>query len=94
MSAVTELMEQDSIQSSEAGIRQTKIDFIMHPAPFQEGDDRWKDMFDIKRYNKHVHLYIDGATKRTLYGITRRDYEVDGASFRHICKRQPIQQSH
>ena len=84
MSAVTEIMEQDSIQSSEAGIRQTKIDFVMHPAPFQEGDDRWKDMFDIKRYNKHVHLYIDGATKRTLYGITRRDYEVDGASQKDI----------
>ena len=84
MSAVTELMEVDSVQSSDKGIRQTKIDFIMHPAPFQEGDDRWKDMFDIKRYNKHVHLYIDGATKRTLYGITRRDYEVDGASQKDI----------
>ena len=84
MNALLELMEQDSVQSSEAGIRQIKKDFIMHPAPFPEGDERWKDMFDIKRYNKHVHLYKDGTTGKTLYGITRRDYEDDGVSQKDI----------
>ena len=39
MNALLELMERDSIQSSDAGIRQTKKDFIMNPAPFPEGDD-------------------------------------------------------
>ena len=82
--AKLEIMEEDSIQLSEAGIRQTKKDFVMHPAPFPEGDDRWKNLFDIKLYNKHVHLYIDGATKKTLYGITRKDYEDDGVSQKDI----------
>ena len=43
-------------------------------APFPKDDDSWKDMFDIKRYNKKVHIYHHNTTGEALYGVARRDF--------------------
>lgn len=82
---VLAIMEQDSIEASAKGIRQTKKDFVMNPAPFPEGDDRWQNMFDIKRYNKLVDIYFDGPSGKALYGVTRRDYiNDDGVADKNV----------
>ena len=47
------------------------IDYVR--APFPEGDERWKDMFDIKRYNKKVHIYHNTKSE-VLYGVMRHDF--------------------
>ena len=60
MNALLGLMEQNSIEKSYNGIRRAKKELEYFPAPFPEGDESWKDMFDIKRYNKQVDLYKHG----------------------------------
>ena len=75
------IMEEDmqkgeavSIEQQYNGIRRARKELEYFPAPFPKDDESWKDMFDIKRYNKKVHLYKDGSTGRTLYAIARRDF--------------------
>ena len=41
-------------------------------APFPKDDDNWKDMFDIKRYNKKVWIYHN-TKGEALYGVIRHD---------------------
>jgi hypothetical protein len=55
-------------------------------APFPKDDDSWKDMFDIKRYNKMVHIYHN-TTGEGLYGVARRDFINDqGAPDKQITQ--------
>jgi len=78
MNPLLELMETDSLERQHNGIRRARKDLQFFPAPFPSNDESYKDMFDIKRYNKKVNLYKDGKTKRTLYGIARYDYYKNG----------------
>ena len=55
MNALLGLMEQDSLEKSYDGIRRAKKELEYFPAPFPIGDESWKDMFDIKRYNKKIN---------------------------------------
>ena len=84
MNALLGLMEQDSLEKSYDGIRRAKKELEYFPAPFPEGDESWKDMFDIKRYNKQVDLYKHGETKKTLYGILRNDIFKNGVKDKMI----------
>ncbi len=59
MNNLSRLFEEDQI-----------IDYVR--APFPKDDDSWKDMFDIKRYNKLVHIYHN-LQGEALYGVTRHN---------------------
>jgi hypothetical protein len=72
MSNLAEALEQDRAPQT----RKEKKEMCHEARPFPKGDERWKDMFDIKRYNKLVHIYHNEKGEQ-LYGIARRDFIDD-----------------
>ena len=73
MNNLLHLFEEDKLTKKDEEAYQ---DYLR--APFPKDDDSWKDMFDIKRYNKTVDLYHrrtpDGKGE-CLYGVTRHDFK-------------------
>ena len=67
---IISLFEQDSFESK--GIRQARKYYEYLPEPFPIGDERWKEMLDIK-YNKQIDIY-HSDTGRQVYIIARRDF--------------------
>jgi hypothetical protein len=69
MSNLVQMMEQDQVIQTR--IQRKEMNY--EPTPFPTGDERWRDMFEIKRYDKKIHLYHNPEGK-IIYGIARRDF--------------------
>ena len=67
MNNLIHLFEEDRMKKQE---KEMYHDYVR--APFPKGDERWKDMFDIKKYNKLVHIYHNQKGE-ALYGVCRYD---------------------
>ena len=69
MNNLLHLFEEDRMRKKDKEAHQ---DYLR--APFPKGDDSWKDKFDIKRYNKMVHIYHN-PKHEALYGVARHDFK-------------------
>ena len=67
MNNLLHLFEQNPMKKKDKDVLR---DYVR--APFPKDDDSWKDMFDIKRYNKLVHIYHN-LQGEALYGVTRHN---------------------